>query len=135
MFWTQYERGPVDWEIVENSSTFNKCLSGIIGGAVVGLLVSFAFRKEVVSQNLEEDNQRNYISASTAICPFCHEEIHPDAVLCKHCRSDLSIKKPIIKKENINILREFDSQQKSFLTTYLQNKNTKFFYLSPSFWQ
>ena len=40
-----------------NSSTFNKCLSGIIGGAVVGLLVSFAFRKEVVSQNLEEDNK------------------------------------------------------------------------------
>jgi len=28
-------------------------------------------------------------------CPFCAEEIKPEAVVCKHCRRDLSIVKPI----------------------------------------
>ncbi len=28
-------------------------------------------------------------------CPFCAEEIKPEAVVCKHCRRDLSIVKPL----------------------------------------
>jgi hypothetical protein len=29
-------------------------------------------------------------------CPFCAEEIKPEAVVCKHCRRDLSIVKPVL---------------------------------------
>lgn len=29
------------------------------------------------------------------VCPFCREEVREDAILCKHCRSDLSEMKPI----------------------------------------
>jgi hypothetical protein len=32
---------------------------------------------------------------SKTVCPFCKEEILPDAILCKHCRSDLSETQPI----------------------------------------
>ena len=30
-----------------------------------------------------------------AVCPFCREEINPEAIICKHCHSDLTIKRPI----------------------------------------
>jgi hypothetical protein len=31
-------------------------------------------------------------------CPFCAEEIKPEAVVCKHCRRDLSIVKPVYEE-------------------------------------
>ena len=31
-------------------------------------------------------------------CPFCAEEIKDDAIVCKHCRRDISIPKPILEQ-------------------------------------
>ena len=33
------------------------------------------------------------LAKTTATCPFCKETIHPQAVKCKHCQSDLSAAK------------------------------------------
>jgi hypothetical protein len=42
-------------------------------------------------------------TSAQAVCPFCKEEIKPDAIICKHCRSDLSKTKPITLAEPIII--------------------------------
>ncbi len=43
-------------------------------------------------------------------CPFCLEQIKDDALLCKHCGSDLKIPKPLIE-ENQELIRRIDKLQ------------------------
>lgn len=50
------------------------------------LMVIFGGRKK-------PDN--NYVISKDSIyikCPYCAEDVHPDAIKCKHCNSDISIK-------------------------------------------
>ena len=35
----------------------------------------------------------------SALCPFCREEINAEAVICKHCRSDLSANRPVLPEK------------------------------------
>ena len=35
-------------------------------------------------------------SSDIAVCPLCRERVQPDAVLCKHCHSDLSARRAIM---------------------------------------
>jgi hypothetical protein len=58
----------------------------------IALLTLVAIPKQEIGSIRAE----NKTSPTIAICPFCREEVNPEAVICKHCRSDLKVKKPII---------------------------------------
>ncbi len=37
-------------------------------------------------------------SPATSTCPFCRLEVHPEAVICPHCRSHLSLIRPLMER-------------------------------------
>ncbi len=62
----------------------------------LAILALMAVPKEEIKSLIENKQVNGQTPSSKAICPFCREEINPEATLCKHCRSDLTEKKPII---------------------------------------
>ncbi len=66
------------------------------GWFISGLLFSFLAVLALIAVPKIEINSSNQNQVNKAVCPFCKEEIQPEATICKHCRSDLSDKKPLI---------------------------------------
>lgn len=81
--------------------------------ALIGLpkLTDFRF----VERRVEADDQS---VLSQAICPFCREEINPESILCKHCRSDLTEKKPIIVNEQTVTENIISNKTKKIICPY-----------------
>ena len=63
---------------------------------ILGFLFSIITILALVAiPKVEQKPTGQTLDLSKTICPFCKEEILPDAILCKHCRSDLSETQPI----------------------------------------
>lgn len=51
------------------------------------------------------------LAKTTATCPFCKEVIHPQAVKCKHCQSELVS----AKKQKESFLAQYNTFRYGFL--------------------
>ncbi len=50
------------------------------------------------------------VAKETVACPFCREQIHPQATKCKHCQSDLTA----VKKKKPSIFAKYNSFRYGF---------------------
>lgn len=64
--------------------------------SVLAILALIAVPRQENKTAIGRKQIDNKVNLSKAICPFCREEISPGSVLCKHCKSDLTEKRPII---------------------------------------
>lgn len=55
------------------------------------------------------------IAKTVGACPYCKEPIHPQAVKCKHCQSDLSE----AKKKKRSFFAPYNTFRYGFLTGVL----------------
>ena len=65
-------------------------------------LVALVAIPEITVANTQKTNDKPNI----ALCPYCREEIKSGSIICKHCKSDLSINKPIEFEEQSIISSE-----------------------------
>ncbi len=55
------------------------------------------------------------LAKTTGACPYCKEPIHPQAVKCKHCQSDLTA----AKKQKRSYFARFNNFRSGFLAGVL----------------
>jgi len=67
-----------------------------MGWFISGFLFSFLAVLALIAVPKIESNSSNESQNTKTVCPYCKEEVQPDAIICKHCRSDLTEKKPLI---------------------------------------
>jgi hypothetical protein len=55
MFWEEYHKGSVNWEIVKSSSTYQKCVTGGVIGGFIGLFIGLVIpnRRRDETDNIE----------------------------------------------------------------------------------
>lgn len=87
---------------------------GVLLGPL-GFLISL-----VVSKNDEVVEQKSISTGTTKKCPFCAELVKKEALICKHCKSDLS-KSKITNTQPI--ANETPSKVASKLKSYMLDNN------------